>query len=71
MQKAPPLSYKRARGKNPRRFPALWRPCFFSRSIKLFGLLSRCIACLAALLAKMPAFNDHTQQNTYYRKFAT
>ena len=39
MKKAPPPPFERAGGKCPCHFPALRRPCLYSHSIKLFGLL--------------------------------
>jgi len=40
---------------------------FFSRYIKLRGFATIISNCLAALPAKMPAFNSHMRQNTYYQ----
>jgi len=48
MKKAPPPPFERAGGEMPRHSPTLRRPCFFSHSIKLFGLL------LSAVTVSLP-----------------
>ena len=42
--------------------------CFFHIVSRVITAISS--HCLAALTAKMSAFNRHIQQNAYYRKFS-